>query len=539
MPTEKLALVSEKPQAYISPKPMPTTKATTPETNSSHRNVLIVGGGPAGLATALMLALRGWTNITVLEKRPNAGYYEPDKSFNYLIDGRGQKMTDLLGLTEQLSEISVPNTEFYLTRIEPNGSRKTLKVPLINPQRKTAYWVSRRAFVLLLYEEIVKNWQDRITVLFDIQCFQINKTAINNTEEEKLEVVAQQENGSLLKFEPELLVGCDGLSSLVRNTLQEWDEPTSDRFEMKGFPSPSSGLRYKVLSLPPKFPLDHSNSEHAVSNMAYAIRAAFRGRKQAFSLGLLPLKNPDEPRSANIIRLPNHQIWELKTRDQMLDFLEKAFPQLPVRQIVSPEEAERFALSEGGKFPIPQYCSGLHVLLRQTQADKVLHERSAAGVVLLGDAIHCFPPDIGQGVNSALEDVYVLNEALSRSGDDLSRALPNYELERSPDVKAVVRLAQVAFPWQYNQAPLRTWLWSINFFLRLLLGRLLPYVFSPPAFFLIQNHQLSYKEIWVRVQRTTQTLFVLGLMLMCGFLTLALRIITDYHAFAINWDKFQ
>jgi 2-polyprenyl-6-methoxyphenol hydroxylase-like FAD-dependent oxidoreductase len=68
--------------------------------NSSRRNVLIVGGGPSGLATALMLALRGWTNITVLEKRPAADYYEPDKSFNYLIDGRGQKMTDFLGLTQ-------------------------------------------------------------------------------------------------------------------------------------------------------------------------------------------------------------------------------------------------------------------------------------------------------------------------------------------------------------------------------------------------------------------------------------------------------
>jgi 2-polyprenyl-6-methoxyphenol hydroxylase-like FAD-dependent oxidoreductase len=493
--------------------------------NSSRRNVLIVGGGPSGLATALMLALRGWTNITVLEKRPAADYYEPDKSFNYLIDGRGQKITDLLGLTEQLSEIGVPNTEFYVTRIQPNGSRKTLKVPLVDPKRKTAYWVSRRAFVKLLDQEIKRNWLDRIRVLFNTKCLQINKTAINNTEEEKLSVVATEEDGSLIRFEPDLLVGCDGLYSLVRNTLQEWDEPTSDRFEMKGFPSPSSGLRYKVLSLPPQFPLDLSGSEHAVSNMAYAIRGAFRGRKRALSLGLLPLKNPDEPRSANIIRRPNHQIWELKTTDQVFDFLEKAFPQLSVRQIVSPEEASRFALSEGGEFPIPQYCSGLHILLRQTPANTGMRSPSAAaGVVLLGDAIHCFPPDIGQGVNSALEDVYVLHEALSRSGDDLNRALPNYELERSPDVKAVVRLAQVAFPWQYNQAPLRTALWSINFFLRLLLARLLPYVFSPQAFFLIQNHQLSYQEIWVRVQRTTQTLFVLGLMLMCGFLALALRI---------------
>ena len=77
--------------------------------------VVIIGGGPAGLATALMLAKRGWTNITVLEKRPSADYYEPDKSFNYLIDGRGQKMTDFLGLTEELSKISVPNNKFQLT----------------------------------------------------------------------------------------------------------------------------------------------------------------------------------------------------------------------------------------------------------------------------------------------------------------------------------------------------------------------------------------------------------------------------------------
>jgi hypothetical protein len=58
------------------------------QTPSFCRNVLIVGGGSAGLAAALMLAKRGWTEITVLEKRVAADDYEPDKSYNYLIDGR-------------------------------------------------------------------------------------------------------------------------------------------------------------------------------------------------------------------------------------------------------------------------------------------------------------------------------------------------------------------------------------------------------------------------------------------------------------------
>jgi kynurenine 3-monooxygenase len=71
---------------------------------------------------------------------------------------------------------------------------------------------------------------------------------------------------------------------------------------------------------------------------------------------------------------------------------------------------------------------------------------STSGVLLLGDAVHSFPPDIGQGVNAALEDVFVFHQVLAELEDDLSRSLPRYEAVRSPDVDAVVRLAQVAAP---------------------------------------------------------------------------------------------
>lgn len=492
--------------------PLPDTDQQSP---SACRNVLIVGGGPAGLAVALMLAKRGWTEITVLEKRVAADYYEPDKSFNYLIDGRGQKLTDLLGLTEQLSTIGVSNTEFYLTRIQSNGSRKTIKLPVIDPTRKPAYWLPRRAFVQLLYREIQQNWSNHITVLFNTECIAISKILRNNSE--ALEVTIENKNSSLQQqLEPNLLIGCDGIQSIVRSTLNTWDR--SGKFEMQQLPSPSSGLRYKVLSLPPHFPLDAEGKEHAVPTMSYAIRGAFRERQRSLSLGLLPLKDPESPRTANLINRPDHQLWQLKTREEVLHFLERAFPQLPLRQIVSPEEADRFAQSNGGAFPIPQFCSGLHSLLHK--ADIEPSHPTAKGVLLLGDAVHCFPPDIGQGVNSALEDVVVLHQVLAENADDLVRSLPRYEAVRSPDVEAVVRLAQVAAPWQYNQAPLRGRLWAIAFALRLGLSKLLPLI-DPPAFFLIQNHQLSYHEIWRRQQRTMRILKIFSLLVFLGLISMA------------------
>jgi kynurenine 3-monooxygenase len=129
----------------------------TEKSSAAKENVLIIGGGPAGFATALILAKRGWTNITVLEQRVAADYYEPDKSFNYLIDGRGQKLTDFLGLTDELTKIGVSSKEFYLTLIQANGSRKTRNLPMVDPNRKIAYWLPRKAFVLLLYQEIEKK----------------------------------------------------------------------------------------------------------------------------------------------------------------------------------------------------------------------------------------------------------------------------------------------------------------------------------------------------------------------------------------------
>ena len=476
--------------------------------NSYLTNVVIIGGGPAGLGAALMLAKRGWTDITVLEKRPSAAYYEPDKSFSYQIDGRGQKLTDLLEITPKLADLSVPNTDFYFTLIKKDGTRQTSKLPIADSNRKTAYWLPRASFVQLFYQEIEENWSDSIQVLFQTQCIEIQQNR------ECLEIIAQSRDKNKFTLTPTLLVGCDGLNSIVRHTLHHMEGKSQD-FEMQQFPSPSAGLKYKVLTLPPQFPLSAKEGDLSHSTMAYGIRSAFKGRNQAISLGLLPLKNTDLPRTANIIAFPEHQIWQLKTPEAVEHFLKQAFPQLPLEQIIAPEEIARFVSSDGGTFPIAQYCSKLYRIWRQPQ------DNQGTAVILLGDAVHCFPPDIGQGVNSALEDVYLFHETLGQTEDNLSQALPRYQNLRQPDIKALIRLVQISYPWQYNQAPLQKRLWSLNFFLRFLLNRVFPFLFNPHSFLLIQNHELSYSEILNKSNRTTQAIFIFfGLLILLLLLNL-------------------
>ena len=73
---------------------------------------------------------------------------------------------------------------------------------------------------------------------------------------------------------------------------------------------------------------------------------------------------------------------------------------------------------------------------------------------------------------------------------------------------------QFGFPYQYKQSHLKEKLFYLNFGVRLLLSRVLPFLISPPAFLMVQNHKLSYSEVGDRAA-IAQCLFLLGHRAMC------------------------
>jgi anthraniloyl-CoA monooxygenase len=70
-------------------------------------------------------------------------------------------------------------------------------------------------------------------------------------------------------------------------------------------------------------------------------------------------------------------------------------------------------------------------------------------VVLLGDAVHTAHFSIGSGTKLAMEDVIALADALS-AHDDVAGALAAYQEERAPDVASLQRAAQTSLEWFEN-----------------------------------------------------------------------------------------
>ena len=448
---------------------------------------------------------------------------------------------DRHGLSETVAEEGVDGSTLNGNRIAIDG--KCSKFTFSFGKIRAPYWLPRDGFVSILEKaarqradvDLREGWE--VTELRRVQ----------EGEDMVVEATLQGPGGEQQTMRPFLVVGADGLRSVVRSSLSQWarEDGSGDveRFDMEEKPSPAGGLRYKVLKLNASFdlpaPPQGSGSESGgkiEAEESYTFTSRYVGSLQhkdkETRLGLLPLKAKYAYRTANIITWPDHSIWtnaSLSTLAGMQAFLRDSYPQVPWDQAVTEEELARFAASPGGRFPLPQTTKGGAVWA----APKGV----GVGVALVGDALHAFPPDLGQGVNSALKDVGMLGDALRNAtrvpaaapaesgysllrdklgqdapvGGRLATALSSYEVEATGEAKALVRMMQLGSPYQYRQPGLRAQiaakLMAANTIFRLLLSKI-PIlggnIFFPQLGMLSQlAGNLSYREMLTRAHRTS------------------------------------
>ena len=87
--------------------------------------------------------------------------------------------------------------------------------------------------------------------------------------------------------------------------------------------------------------------------------------------------------------------------------------------------------------------------------------------------------------------------------NNIEKGLKLYEDRRAPEVAALTKMMVFGYPYQYNHMPFKNKLFLMNFAIRLVLSKALPWIIAPPAFLQLQTHTNSYSTIVARARRTT------------------------------------
>lgn len=497
--------------------------------------------------------------MTLVERAPaRGGGADPTRSFSYLLALRARRALSLVpGLWEQVEQAAVggaPTLAMFPAR------KPAWKKSMAMGKAVPGVWLSRRKLLDVMVREV--EAAEGVEALFGVECLAARAVVRAGEGEGRgvVEVAVRDGDGQVTVLRGSLVVACDGARSVVRRCLEgggggegEWDgwrhtegevgvEFQSRRgFGVDRWENPATCLRYKTVTLPPrpKFQMKKASGGEVVGELESRGGGgggagtgaandeivdmtvepddicAFRGdtegrqRREVFNMGALPVgKDVSAGRTGTIVLRPDHGLWETRSPEATYQLFERNFPQLvSVRSVIAGDEMKRFASTKASKFPSIQRVRSL------------VGHAEGSGVVFIGDAAHCFPPDLGQGVNSALDDVVVLCrhlDAADAAGKDLAHALASFEEERDEDVSALMRLQKVGAPYQYGQSKAGALLWFVNQKLRLTLADLAPAVFHQQIFSSINSDQ-RYSEILMQADATTRRIWILVSIILLPF----------------------
>lgn len=506
--------------------------------NNVKEKAVVVGGGPIGLASAITLAKQGY-DVSVFESTSSEDMrkFDPSRAFMYNINSRGQTFTKMYPqlIHEKLVERSIASD-----KVSTMVASSNLKEKIKNNDAMVrsvaggniSYWVSRHEMNLLLWDAVDEHNLEKTDknfgkILFEqgMKCIDVVPVLKENEDEEGeqiLQVVLEDvKTGKQKLIKADLVVAADGFKSKVRDCLlqkqglfSKWSY-NPKKFQIKKYTSPATGLRLKALQVPTKkfVMTDVDGTIIKTKNPSFTVaKSTLNGYTDRLSLGCLPIKEDHAIRPANAITRPKHILWDMKTGKEVKEFYKKSFGHRIQNfdDLINDEEWDRFAKSEGLYFPPCQYSPGL----------QVSDESGNCGVVLLGDSAHSFSPDIGQGINAGLTDVLKFGETLAlakekkKQGDTLGKALKEYERVRAPETRSLIKIARFGAPYQYGQSLLKDrigkQLWFYNVILRMLLNKITFSLFPKPMIFMVNDINLTYRQVRRRADLGTAALLLSG-----------------------------
>lgn len=355
-----------------------THQTIRPSTSSQ---VIIVGAGPAGAATALLLA-RGGIAVTLIER---------ETDFHRVFRGEGLMPTGLaalyqMGLQQKLEALPyryLESWEIFLDKrqimsiAEPSAELGSLALRVI-PQPQLLELLISEAWALPHFTFL--SGESAHDLLYD--------------NDRVCGVRVRTEKGER-ELTADLVIGCDGRASLVRQRAQLDLELLPESYDILWFklPLPSS--------LEGRCPIQiyASGPEVALCYVSWDARLQIAWM------------------------LPKGAWSELSRRDWLNTFTR-----------LLPEELALHVRTQQGQLEGP---------VRLAVIVGYCPRWSAQGVLLLGDAAHPMSPVRAQGINLALRDAIVAANHLVpvfREGGNLDLALGAIQREREPEIRRIQTL---------------------------------------------------------------------------------------------------
>lgn len=398
------------------------TSAFHPTSTNVHlpASTAIVGAGPTGLFTALMLARRGYQNITVYDRLPRPDdpssptWGNPYRSYNLGLGARGQIALRAADAWESIE----PFCAQAIGRKDWTPEQGERPEQIYTDREYKTQVIQRDRIASCLLGELERKHGDQVSVWHNVECVGLTWLDEANPGPEaspssaeigekgvRLRLHRQCEGQELEQWTTEArwVVGADGVRSALRSALEVKTAPG-------GHHGQTQKERVRTIKLPERnefvykiLPLDlrpkYGTGPGWRPDLNYSARS-----KGEVTIEALPTREGIFV-GVVLFRPDSSAIAKIQSKEDAREFFAGSFPQF--LDVIREEDLARFATGPTFRLPSFSYC-GPSIFYRDN-------------TLLLGDCIHSVKPYFGLGLNSALEDVMALDKCLSESEDDVSK----------------------------------------------------------------------------------------------------------------------
>lgn len=357
------------------------------------KKIAIVGSGLVGTLLAIYLKKLGHT-VHVFDRSPDIRTVEfSGRSINLVMSNRGWKAMKDVGLEEEIQKIGIP--------VDKRGIHLkdgTFTTQYYGKEGEAIFSLSRGVLnrrMIDLAEEAGAEF------FFNRKIWDVSLSTATLFEGE-----TEQSEWTELKYD--MVFGADGAFSRIRHRMQ--------RQSMFDYSQEFMKLGYKELHIPA-----NSDGTHKIDKNSLHIWP--RG-----NFMLMALSNLDGSFTCTLF-MPfegENSFEQLKDEPTLVDFFANYFPDT---KDVIPDLVRDF-------FKNPTSYLAIMKCYPWTYEDKV---------ALIGDSAHAIVPFYGHGMNAGFEDITILNEMISKYGDDWKTIFAEYQKSRKPNADAIAELSRRNF----------------------------------------------------------------------------------------------